>query len=531
MSEVLSERQKAFEEYNKAGNVPKDGFSKEDLKNSAKVKSILRIIELAEKDIRKKASDIFEEFNVEFKVTSSDNTKLSEDIVNAIHFDFNEAGDKKNLTVAMNFNFSKLGKLPPDVVHSVVYASMYNSLLKKREAVSGGKEFKFGKGVEQDENEPHINDANFDREGNYVEQKHPIFDFVKKILFKLLGISESESTSCARQIESDFIESGITPQQLFENPNGQDILAERYGKVVKQGYEQQATNLLGAISQDEFNSLKSNDDAQIKAFCEKYARVILASSNVPDKAIPITFNNTGMMGEYIDYGGTRQSVNINIEAVKAMKNPAEVVMILSHELTHSIDSTINKNADYMAGENVGYGLKDNLVGDPTQGIDSVKANESTEVYEFVRHLQEICYRLNPNERSARIGELTALKFMQGMHSDATMQKYMQTSIDSYMKYQQKTLDNMAEVEGIENRIKNENGKMFVVSSSGQTSEVFYESTKAIIKSRIDYLKNLNQRGLLDPNQERNALDVAMGVKKDPTGKNLTEAGVELGSEQ
>lgn len=527
MSDVLSERKIAFEEFNKAGNVPQDGFSKDDLKTSAKVKALMKIIELAEKDVKKKASEIFDEFNVDFKITSSDNSKLSEDIVNAINFNFSGDGDKKNLTVALNFNFSKLAQLPPDVVHSVVYSTMYNSLLKKREITAGENNFKFGKKVEMEENTPHINDANFDREGNYVES-HPILDFVKKILFKLLGVRESENSSCARHIESDLIESGISPQDLFENPNGSNILAERYGKVVKQGYDQQATNLLGAISQDEFESLKSNDDSQIKAFCEKYARIVLASSNVPDKTISITFNNVGMMGEYIDYGGTKQSVNINIDAVKAMKNPAEVVMILSHELTHSIDSTINKASDFESTGKMGYGLKDNLVGDPTQGIEGVKENESAEVYNYVKHLQEICYRVNPNERSARIGELTALKFMQGMNTDAVMQKYMQTSIDSYVRYQNKTLDNMAEVKTLDTQIKTENGKMFVVSASGEMLEVKSESTKALIKSRIDYLKNLEQRGMINPEQERNAIDIALGVKKDPGGKNLAENGVELG---
>lgn len=532
MGEMNTEMKEIFDKYNKAGNVPAGGFSKEQLKTNEKAKAILEVIRLAEKNLRKNAAKVFEQFNVSFKYTSSDNSKLGDDIVNAIDFNFTNNGDKKDLDVAVNFNFSKLGQLPAEEAYSIVYATMHSSLLKKREALSLGNDFQFGKEDEVQEKVV-VNDANFDRQGNYVEPKHPILDYIKKFLLKVFfgiesGKKESDYSACAKQIEQDFNQGGIYAEDMFENSQGNNLLAERYGKIVKQGYEQQATYLLGEISKEEFNSLKSGNDQEIMNFCGNYARTILKMSGLDERIVPITFEPKGEIGSYTDYGN-RQEVNININKVKEMKNPAEVVMTIQHELTHAIDSSIHKSdVKKKLGDEAPdkiYGLTDNLVGDTSQGIESVK-DEAPEVYNYVVKLQEICYRINPNERSARIGELTAIKFMKGMHPDKDMQKYIDKSIDSYNSYQNKVIANIAECETVAQKYETVNGKS-VVKDGGRSILVVKDSTKKIIEKRLGYIESLKQRGMLDPTQEKEAIAIALGEKLNTNNQNLSQEGVEM----
>lgn len=514
MGELNAEMKEIFDNYNKAGNVPPEGFNKDELNNSAKGKAVAEIIRLAEKNIRKNASKVFENFNVEFKYSSSDNSKLGEEIINAIDFNFANNGDKKDLDVSINFNFSKLCQLPPEEVYSMVYATMHSSLLKKREALSAGKDFQFGKAEELNE-EPAVNDENFDRQGNYVSN-HPIRDFIKKILKILFGDEPDKSIEdygpIARQIETDFTQSGITAEDMFENPQGNNLIAERYGKVVKQGYQQQATYLLGEISKEDFNSIKTGNDQELRNFCESYAKVILNSSNMTKGDVPIVFVNSGSIGEYMDYGN-RQEVRININEIKNINNPAEVVMTLQHELTHAIDSSSNKGKNITTEK--GYGLVDNLVGGVHE-IDNIQQKEPAKVFGYVKHLQEICYRINPNEQSARIGELAAIKFMKGMNPDKDMQKYIERSIDDYNNYQNNVLKNMNECETVAQEYETEI-KHLVVN----------QSTHKIIGDRLNYIESLKQRGKLDPNQVKEAIAIAMGEKKQMQNPDLAQTEVEM----
>ena len=57
--------------------------------------------------------------------------------------------------------------------------------------------------------------------------------------------------------------------------------------------------------------------------------------------------------------------------------------------------------------------------------------------ELLVELKSYCYHINENERSARIGELSALIFMQKVGSkDPKIQQEIATSVKKYKKYQQ-----------------------------------------------------------------------------------------------
>ena len=110
--------------------------------------------------------------------------------------------------------------------------------------------------------------------------------------------------------------------------------------------------------------------------------------------------------------------------------------------------------------------------------------------------------MNPNERSAREGELIALEFMMGMNPDPTMKAYIEKSINSYKSYQDKVLANFAELDVLESQLKAIEGQI-------RSSE-----TKNIIRARMDYLKALKQQNLLNVSGVERSVDQALGIKAE-----------------
>lgn len=494
-----------FDEYNKAEAVPTKGFSKEQLKVHKKAQAFMRIVELAEANVKQEAKKIFDKLDINFNISSCDNSKNEQGFVNAMHFDLNEA--KNELNVGINFNFSRLCNLPPEEAYSLVYSSMYMPILNAKEGKLKSNEVRFDKEDNLSE-EPAVNDAGVDRDGHYAPTTSIIVKYLKKLL-KLIfeddfssgkSVAGFDFDNCARKNEQDFKSGGITAETMFENPHGLNLFAERYGKIVKQGNDKQATQLLGVFSKSEFASLKSGNMQQIRSFCEKYAKTVLEQSGIDANLVPITFEPRGAMGEYMDYGN-RQSVNINMNEVVAMQNPAEVVMILQHELTHAIDSTKNKSEGNVTRE--GYGLTENLVG----GLDGIEKDVHAKdnkdrgvVQDYYIRLNEMCYRLNPNERSARQGELTAIMFMKDMQNDDSMKTYIDKSIESYNRYQRLVVEDAKNIPGIENEYVS---KIQVLIEKGGI-------TDKLIIERLNYLKSLD----LAKFNEQQAIEEAKKIQQD-----------------
>ena len=109
-------------------------------------------------------------------------------------------------------------------------------------------------------------------------------------------------------------------------------------------------------------------------------------------------------------------------------------MTLSHELTHAVDSSLNKAAGKVNMED-GTGLLNDI------SEDISGSGATGKVKDLLVELKSFCYHINENERSARIGELSALIFMQKVGSkDPKIQQEIATSVAKYKRYQQKTID-------------------------------------------------------------------------------------------
>ena len=515
-------------------NVPLGGFSREDLKNHVVAKDTLEDIQAAIQDAKKDIENLFDGLNVNIKATATE--RVDDPIVNAISYKVDNKGDNKDLNVFVNLNFSKIALMPKHERYIVVYHAVHDPISRKKEAMQEGNGYKFGRDDELQNEQFAQNDQNFDRDGNFVKPKNILVEYIKAFLRKIFGIEKGDETLktaiysgklnsdfdlSARNVSKHLIEQGITIPELFDNPpqltapaggsGGLDktqtmqLFASRYGNVVKKGNQQQANYLLGVFSQDEFDALKGENETQMKAFCEKFAKSFLRNCGLKEGAYTLTFNkydnggNVNAAGSYVDFGADGQNINVNLDQVMAIKNPAEVVMILAHELTHLVDSSVNKGQGLMTKE--GFGLLNNTIGG-TNGLEGVERSESSEVYDFVVHLSEICYRLNPNERSAREGELIALEFMKGMNPDATMQGYIEKSINSYTAYQKKVIENYHEIDSLGEKLKSIEGQI-------RNSE-----TKKIIHERLDYLRQLKQQNLLNVSGVERTVEQANEIKSE-----------------
>ena len=416
-----------FDSYNKTGNipVPASGYSLEDRELFDRAKSLIEVRNSVISSLKEEYSGYGD---VEFDISFSENVDAP--IYDALSFVENKdnIANKPDVKVCGNFNFSKLATFPAPEA----YAMMRYCL---RDFVS-----KFIKIEKEDVSQNGIL-VKKGQENQVVAAKKDssILQYLKEFLARaLLGVEKDSleeiviNSDAIESIERDFSKNGITAQDLFENPNGSNLFAERFAKVEKLGHKQQAVALLGEFSKKEFDSVIKGSDDEIKGFCKRFSNKFLQDSGLEVGTYEIDFSNSGDLGNYLDKGENGQKITINIQKIKKLKNPAELMMTLTHELTHMVDSSLNK------GEGAKYGLgRHNEV----SGVDKNATG-------FVKRMQEIYYKVNPHERSARRGELVALEFMMGMQPDPTMKKYIERSRTSFKNYQGKVLEAFDKVDGL-----------------------------------------------------------------------------------
>ena len=484
-------------------NFANDGgivISKEEMMKHKNADITLRWINFAIADAKRDIEKALENVNVNFSVSLAN--KLNEPIVNAMdfgNFTLENNAEKQNIPVSANFNFMKLCSLPKAEVYAVVYKTLFEPFKDKIKSKASSDKVLFGKEEDLENSETAVNDSHFDRQGNYVAPQNTVVEYIKKFLRAVFGIKKEGSDDfdlSAKNIASNLAQRDIGPQELFENPNGINLLAERYAKVSKKESQEQANFLLGEFSKEEFESLKRRDPEQLRVFCDKFARNFLANSGLSENDYRITYNRTDSKGNilsagsFYDHGVNGQSININLDEMNNITNPAEIVMTLSHELTHLVDSASNKGDKSKADEitkNGGFGLLDNLVG----GTGEIEKFRGSNAFDFIQRLETICYRINPNEVSAREGELIALEFMEGLHTtDKSMIKYIEESKKGYDNYVEIVNNAIRDAEKMQSEYK---------SIEGLIQD---ENTKNFIKSRLNYIQQLKNKGRLKPIQKR-----------------------------
>lgn len=416
-----------FNEYNNAGSVPVPvgGYSKEESQFFARIVALKKIIESAKEDAIKKYAELGLG-DLKIHVTNSKENGDSKPIYDACNITRSHAGTELHL----NLNLSRLAKLPPEEVYATVSYLLYDILLKNKEKENEGQE-------NQDDDKSA--DSNSEKQENQekVSVSDPlIVKYLRQFLKCLFGSSlEKVDDDSVQAIARKFNQKGIKSKDLFDNPNNltglsniSEILAERYKTVEKLGYQQQANALVNEFSREEFNLIMAENGTvagmkDLQSFCRKFADNFLQNSGLKVGTYEIQFSDSGDLGTYTDIGH-KQFITININKINKMDNPAEVIMTLAHELTHMLDSSLNKK------EGEVFGLsRNNAVG----GVDENASG-------FVARMQSVYYKVNPHERSARRGELVALEFMANMQPGERIKKYIKESIAGFQEYLGRTIE-------------------------------------------------------------------------------------------
>ena len=221
--------------------------------------------------------------------------------------------------------------------------------------------------------------------------------------------------------------------------NDNSGLENEHGKLgfeKSMDYAKQASELLSYETKDKFSKMKASKDGEdIKNFCESYIADFLRSNGISDTYLSITFNENECQGMF--YRGEAPKINIDLSKVESV---TDLVMTLSHELTHSVDFANEYMPEMVDGVNCRlvdssveiYELKD---------LSASGLSKKSPEYAFLQQLNAYCYHMDPSERRGRIGELSALKFMQSLaDGDLDMKNDIQRNIESFKQYQQKTIE-------------------------------------------------------------------------------------------
>jgi hypothetical protein len=248
-------------------------------------------------------------------------------------------------------------------------------------------------------------------------------------------------------------------------------------------------------------SLKEMPIEQVKEMCEAYVSTFMKSQGL--KPIPLSFNSTGSTGEF--HSG-EYYINVNLNKVRSQ---TDLYMTLSHEMTHAVDSVRNK----LQG-------KSGLLNDISEDISGVNKNSAEG--KVVKDLQRYCYLLNPNERNARKGELSALMFASEVNKkdgkSPAMLAEIKSSVASYVRYQNKTINATKEVK--------QYLETFEIDSKGKLVKPEGMSPRAeeLIVERIKYLRGLisnKELNILDVSEEEQSIQDAnaiLGVPTDESNK-------------
>ena len=266
-------------------------------------------------------------------------------------------------------------------------------------------------------------------------------------------------------------------------------------------YQQQHDALLNLRTTAAFNKMKASGvdekgnlipNKELENFCVEYINSYMASNGL--SPVRITFFSVDKNGNQLELGTFFDSDNprINVNLGK-IKSASELAMTLSHELAHAVDSTKNK-VRVAQGENIkdvtmSRGLADYIGDDIESEKKKLDAAGNFDAIALLEKINKYCYQVSPNERNARVMELSALKFMQSVTNDSFDRKEIETSVNSFIAYQQRTIEAITELkEGGFDKLRDDIERL----------KISDPTIRAAFNERLIYLKKF-----LDKQFERN----------------------------
>ncbi len=223
--------------------------------------------------------------------------------------------------------------------------------------------------------------------------------------------------------------------------------------------EKQAEALKTNRVADTFNDLKNDsscftsdgllvESKKLKDFCKEYISQYMGANGL--KSVRVTFNTVDKNGNPLEIGTFFDSdnprVNVNLSKKVTL---TELVMTLSHELAHAVDSIKNKvqisEGKKIKGVTMSRGLADYISDDMSEAKKKLKSNP--QALRVLDEITDLCYKVSPNERNARRMELSALRFMKEMANDPATKRELAQSASGFAIYQQRTQEAIARLRG------------------------------------------------------------------------------------
>jgi hypothetical protein len=538
-----SDLKKIFEEYNTAEPISASfddakisgilsGTSKERM--PAKIDALCSVVLSVESSIndmlKSRNNTNIAEVNISrnFTITSNSNDP------NCLpHIKLAPVDEKTSVAnITLNINVQKLINLPAEElysrIYSIVYASVFDKSLEKGSS-----------GATQE-----VENAELVRGMDEVEEKEAgqnptllgrIVKYIKEQLKEILGLDypEEKLDTISREITNNYSSAyggaDIVYEEMFDasaikgDPTVKQLGAARVSKIISKAdmaaayenpraemsYRQQASALLSEQTKESFNKMKNGGSAEMQAFCQTYITQMLASNGIDIGDLEITFDSVRMVnGREVElpqgtfYDGNPKSINVNMDKVKDL---TDLVMTLTHETTHAMDSISNSQKGVFNARGGG------LLG-VARGVDFKKlgVDKKSEEGILLSLLNSMAYHLDPNERRGRIGELAGLQFMSEMAGvDTDARRQVDKNIAGFEKYQKLTMQYAQDLMDPNSKRNLEALKARYEAMKDQLSD----NVKAVFDEKFQYIEQALAVGL-DMSAEQESLRNARNISRE-----------------
>ena len=432
-----------------------------------------------------------------------------------------DGSDRMVANVSLHVNIQKLINLPAEEVYSrvysVVYASIFDKTLEKdatladqvvdnADLVRGMDEVKgedmtlFGRVVK------YIADKIRDVLGlDYPEDK--LNTIAKEITHNYSSAYGGADVVYEEMFDASSIKGDPTVKQLQEARvdkliSKADMAAAYENPREEMSYRQQASALLAENTRDSFNKMKSGGSAEMQAFCQTYITQMLASNGIDIGSLQITFESGAGLPQGTFYDGNPKRINVNVDKVKDV---TDLVMTLTHETTHAMDSIINSEQGVFNARGGG------LLG-VARGVklDTLGLKRTSEEGMLLSLLNSMAYHLDPNERRGRISELAGLQFMSEMAGvDSDARKQVDKNIAGFEKYQRLTIKYAQD-------LMDPNSKSNLTALRARyeaMKDQLSDNVKAVFEEKFNYIEQALSVGL-DMAQEQESLRNARNISRE-----------------
>ncbi len=488
MSDKIREEKESlknvFDDYNKAAPLPK-GFNNNDIDGilsgesgkemPKKIDEFGKLIKSAEKSINDRWKNRTNITAIRINNIDTNSDPNNPTILPKTTMQSTGVDNGVMVDLSVNVNLSKLSYLPADRVYSQIVSavefSVFNKELDKDPELAKGDSEKdnmaFGRDAKELESfESSANDGVATK--NLITYLSAgIANFIKE----LFGIepTDNQVKNIANEVVQDFsgkkaygsaenaYDSMFDKSRLSKEPSLRELQGARIGKMLidaetafdmgeydsEMSYREQASALMSESMKKAFtDKLKSKNPEEVQSFCTQYIASLLQSNNFSAESVSVSFianEETNSKGKFYQNGpsGVGREIVINLAPTNGKEmSLTDLVMTLTHETRHAMDSLINEERGVESGKggNLVYACKTTSKKDKVERMGMVPGSEE---YKLLTLLDNMAYALDPNEMRGRMAELTALEFMAQM-GDSSMADDIERNKAAFERYQKKT---------------------------------------------------------------------------------------------